>query len=471
MIRHSGSFALAAALAAAIIAAAPASAAGPPAAPPETVALVGGTVHTVSGPDIEGATLLIDGGKIAAVGRDVAVPAGARVVSCQGKHVYPGFVSAVSVLGLVEVGSVRGTDDYQETGTTNPNIRAEVQVNPESELLPVALANGVTSALIVGRGGAISGTSALMHLTGWTREDMTVRSPVGLHVQWPAMTAIRAWFETRTEEEQNKARDLAIENIKRAFDDARAYWKARDAEGKAGVPRHDRDVKWDAMGRALRGEIPVMFHAGSLAQIRAALRFAADQKLPHVVLVGGEDAWRVADELKAKGIAVIAGPTLEMPRRRYEAYDEAYTAPARLQRAGVRFCLSDGGSPFVAMNARNLPYQAAMAAAFGLPRDEALKSITLYPAQILGVADQLGSIDPGKLADLIVTDGDPLEITTRVEQVYVAGRPVPLENRQTRLFAKYDHRPRPQAAAVAGEAAKTKKPTGHLSGGGSSLEH
>ena len=435
-------------IAAALIAAATAHA--------ETLALVGGTVHPVSGPDLDGATVLVRDGKIVAVGRNLAVPAEARVVSCAGKQIYPGFVSANTVLGLTEIGSVSGTNDFRETGTINPDIRAEAQVNPESDLLPVTLVNGVTSALVVGRGGAIAGTSALMHLSGWTREDMTLRAPVGLHVQWPNMSPNRSPRETRSVEVQTKARDQAIDAIRRAFEDARAYWKARDAESRSAVPRHDRDVKWDAMGRALRGEIPVLFHATALNQIRAVLRFADEQKLPRVVLVGGGDAWMVADKLKQKDIPVIAGPVLEVPRRRYEAYDECYAGVARLQRAGVRYCISDGGSPFEAQNARNLPYHAAMAAAFGLPRDEALKSITLYAAQILGAGDILGSIDPGKIADLVVTDGDPLEIETHVEQVYVAGRPVKMENRQTRLFEKYDGRPRGPKAhkRVEGTAAK-----------------
>jgi imidazolonepropionase-like amidohydrolase len=425
---------------AAVLAAALAGTYGTPLA--ASLALTGATVHPVSGPDLEDATVVVVDGKIAAVGRNLALPADAQIVSCTGKHLYPGFVSALSMLGLTEVSSVAGTNDWQEAGTTNPDIRAEVGVNPESELLPVTEANGVTSALIAGRGGAISGTSAVMHLAGWTREDMTLRAPAGLHVQWPNMTPVHAFFETRTDEQQAKDRDQAIDNIRRAFDDARAYWKARDAEGKSGVPRHDRDVKWDAMGRALRGEIPVLFHASALNQIRAALRFADEQKLPRVILVGGSDAWRVADELKARDIAVIAAPTLAVPRRRYEPYDEAYTLPAKLAAAGVRYCVSDGGTPFEAMNTRNLPYHAAMAAAFGLSREEALKSVTLYPAQILGVADQVGSIEPGKVADLILTDGDPLEIATHVEQVWVAGKPISMESRQTRLFEKYDARPR-----------------------------
>lgn len=405
----------------------------------ETIALTGATVHPVSGPPIANASVVVTDGKIAAVGAGITPPAGAKVVSCAGKHIYPGLISAYTVLGLVEVNSVLGTNDQNETGNVNPNIRAEVQINPESDLLPVTRVNGITSALSVPRGGAISGTSALIHLDGWTQEDMTVARPVGLHVNWPSLSINRAWWETRSEEDQRKAREEAVQAIRDAFEDARAYWKARDAEGKTGVPRHDRDVKWDAMGRALRGEIPVMFHADALNQIRSVLRFVDEQKLPRVVLVGADDAWRVTDELKARDIAVITGEPLSLPRRGYEPYDTGMSLAAKLHAAGVRFCISDGGG---STNARNLGHQAAMAAAFGLPRNEALKSITLYPAQILGVGDRLGSIEPGKDADLIVTDGDPLEITSHVEQVYIGGRPTSMETRHTRLFKKYDARPR-----------------------------
>jgi imidazolonepropionase-like amidohydrolase len=413
-----------------------------PAARAETIVLAGGTVHPVSGPAIENGMVVMRDGKITAVGTRLDVPPGATVVSCDGRHVYPGLISPLSVLGLTEVGSVTGTNDWQEIGNYNPNVRAEVQINPESELLPVTRVNGITSALIVPRGGAIAGTSALVHLDGWTEEDMTVRAPVGLHVIWPAMSPVRAWWETRSEEEQRRTRDATIDSLKRAFDDARAYWTARAAEGKQGVPRHDRDVRWEAMGRALKGEIPVLIHASALNQIRAALRFVDEQRLPKVVLVGGDDAWRVADEIKRRDIAVICSGTLELPSRRDGPYDEAFALPAKLAAAGVRFCISDGGGPFTAPNARNLPYHAAMAAAFGLPKEEALKGVTLYVAQILGLGDRLGTLEPGKIADVIVTNGDPLEIATTVEQVYIAGRATSMETRHTRLFQKYDARPR-----------------------------
>jgi imidazolonepropionase-like amidohydrolase len=412
----------------------------PPVATP--IALVGGTVHTVNGATLENATVVMGGGKILAVGTDVTPPPGSTLISVTGKHVYPGLISANTVLGLTEIESVRGTNDMAETGDVNPNVRAEVEFNPSSELLPVARVNGITSALVIPQGGAIAGTSALMHLDGWTWEDMTVRAPVALHVTWPNMSPVHAFFIQQSDEDQMKARDLAIERIGKAFDDARAYGKARDAEKGAGVPRHDEDVKWDAMGRALKGEIPVMFRASTLAQIHAVLKFADDQKLTKVVLVGGGDAWRVADELRARHIAVIADGLLGMPHRASDAYDENFTLPAKLAAAGISFCISDGGSGFGAMNARNLGYNAAMAAAYGLSRDEALKSVTLYPAQILGIADQLGSIETGKIADVIVTNGDPLDITTQIEQVYIAGKPTSMETRHTRLFHQYDARPR-----------------------------
>jgi imidazolonepropionase-like amidohydrolase len=196
------------------------------------------------------------------------------------------------------------------------------------------------------------------------------------------------------------------------------------------------------MRRVLKGEVPVVFHCDALNQIRAVLKFCDDQKLTNVVLLGGYDSWRVAEELKRRDIAVIIASVLAMPNRPYEPYDQAFTLAGKLSRAGVRFCIADEGGGFSMMNARNLPQHAGMAAAFGLPRDEALKAVTLYPAQILGVGTRVGSIEPGKVADLQVTDGDPLEVATRCEQVIIGGRLMPMESRQTRLFKKYDERPR-----------------------------
>ena len=424
----------------------------PAAALAATVAFTGGTVHTITNGDLENATVVVKDGKIAAVGTSVDVPSDATVVDCAGKHVWPGMVSANTTLGLTEISSVAGSEDTEETGPTNPDIRGEVEFNPDSDLLPVTRVNGITTALVIPQGGAVSGTSALMHLSGWTWEDMTVKAPVGLHVRWPNMTPNRAWWETRSDEQQAAARDSAIRIITTAFDNGRAYWKARSAEGSGGVPRHDRDVKWDAMGKALRGEIPVIIEAGEVNQIRAALKFVDDQQLKKVILISGSDAALIGDELKARDIPVIVDATLRMPNRRWDPYDMASTAPERLRAAGVKYCISDGGGNW---NDRNLPYNASMAVAFGLPHDEGLKSVTIYPAQILGVADQVGSIEPGKRGDIVVTNGDLLEIPTQVSAVYINGVATSMETRQTRLFEKYNNRPKP-AAAVAASAAAAK---------------
>jgi imidazolonepropionase-like amidohydrolase len=408
----------------------------------ETIALVGATVHPVSGPAITEATVVMQDGKIVAVGAGVVPPAGAKVVSVARKHVYPGYLSADSVLGLTEIAAVAATNDFVEVGDLNPNVRAEVALNPDSDLIPVARVNGVTAVHAIPRGGAIAGTSAVYHLDGWTYEDMTVRAPVGLHVRWPRMTPQRGPQITESDDEQKKTRDLAIDGIRRAFEDARAYGAARAAEGQASVPRHDRDVKWEAMRKALAGEIPVFFHAATLSQIRACLRFADEQKLGKLVIVGGADAWRIADELRARGVAVITAAPSDLPLRRDAPYDESFALPGKLQAAGVRYCIGDGGGTDAAANARNLPYLAAQAVGFGLTREQALRAITLSAAEVLGVADVLGSVDVGKSADLFVADGDPLEIGTRIEAVYIAGKLQSTETRQTRLFQKYDQRPR-----------------------------
>jgi imidazolonepropionase-like amidohydrolase len=425
-----------------------AAGAGPAAA--ETIALTGGTVHTVSGPTISDGTVLMTDGRITAVGANVAVPAGARVVPVAGRHVWPGIVSPNTVIGLLEVRSVQGTRDEAETGSLNPNVRAEAMFNPGSEHIPVARINGITTAHVMPGGSVMSGTGALMHMDGWTWEDMTVRAPTGLIVRWPGMTPVRGGFNPRSDAEQKEARDRALQEIYDAFNDARAYWKAREAEGARGIPRHDRDVKWNAMKQALNGEIPVMFVAQRLNEIRAALDFAEEQGLENIVLVGGNDSWRIADELRERDIAVICDRIFDQPLRSHDSYDAPYALPGKLKAAGVRFCVSDGagsaGDAFNPMNSRNLPYEAGMASAFGLSRDEAVRAITLYPAQILGAADRIGSIEAGKSADLVVTDGDLLEITTKVEQVYIAGKPIPMESRQTRLFERYDSRPRGKMA-------------------------
>ena len=404
-------------------------------APPQSgpVVLRGATIHPVSGPEVPAGEIVFEHGKITGVGRGLPLPDGAKIVDVTGKHVYPGLISAHTVLGLTEVQSVRGSTDLVEAGAVNPDARAQVAINPDSELLPVARSNGILTALAVPKsdGGLISGLSTLIALDGWTWESMTVEAEVGLHVFWPELTINKDPRFPVTPDDQQKTIDAKRRQLQDTFDTARAYRKAVETGSNASV-----DVRFAAMLPVLKGDLPMFVHARDLRQIEAAVRWAADEHLK-MVLVGGQDAWRVTALLKEHDVPVIVSPVNALPLRRWEGYDTAYANPGKLQAAGVRFCIANDGSDFEAAHDRNLPYQAAQAAAHGLPRDEALRSVTLYPAQILGVGERLGSLEAGKDATLIVTTGDPLEIATQVEAAYIDGRPVDLSSRQTRLYDKY----------------------------------
>jgi imidazolonepropionase-like amidohydrolase len=404
------------------------------------IVLTGGTIHPVSGPDIPGGMILFDKGKIVSIGMDLDLPANTERIDITGKHVYPGLILAASSTGLQEIGAVRATRDVAETGSVNPNIRAEVAVNPESEIIPVTRANGITVAITMPAGGVISGTAAAIELDGWTWEEMTLRAPVGMIVNWPSMSINRAWWERRTEEEQKKAREKQLEELRNAFRDARAYMEAKKAEAAGTAPHHDTDLRWEAMIPVLEGKVPVLLNAGDIQQIEAAVAWADREKV-RLVITGGYDAPRAAALLKEHGVSVIAGPVDATPRRRDEAYDDPYTLPKRLHDAGVAFCImGDGGYE----NERNLPYQAAQAAAYGLPADEALKAITIYPAKIYGIDDRVGSLEPGKDATLIVTTGNPLETTSNVEREFIRGKSIQLTSRHTHLYDKYREKYRRQ---------------------------
>ena len=399
--------------------------------------LRGATLHTVSGADVRGDLLLV-AGKIAAVGGAITVPAGTVVVDVTGKHVYPGFIGAHTGLGLIEVASVRGTVDLAESGLINPNVRAQPAINPDSELLPVARTNGILTALAVPQtAGLIAGVSTLIRLDGWTWEDLTIRPAVAMHVYWPNMTLNRDPNFPRPLEEQQKALDGKLKKIPDALVSARVYATAKAGAGKA----INIDARWEALQPVLRGELPVFVHAEEVKQIEAAVAWADREKLK-ITIVGGLDAWRVADLLKAKDIPVIVSSVGILPLRREDPFDAAYANPGKLAAAGVRFCIANDGSDaeLGSMSERNLPYWAGKAASYGLAPAEALKAITLYPAQLLGVGAELGSIEVGKRATLIVTDGDPLEIPTKVELAYIDGAKIDLSNRQTKLHDKYQQR-------------------------------
>jgi len=273
-----------------------------------------------------------------------------------------------------------------------------------------------------------------MMLDGWTWEEMTLKAPVGLHIYWPRMippSTVR--FSRQSPEELKKETERRLQLIRETFQKARAYKKAKESEAQKGIPYHETDLKYEAMIPVLEGKVPVFVHANSSKEILSAIEWAESEKVK-IVIVGGSDAWKVADVLKNKNIPVILTNIHRLPSTRDSEYDEPFTVAYKLYKAGVKFCIGGEGGYY---NERNLPYQAATCAAFGLPKDEALKAITIYPAEILGVADKVGSIEPGKDATLIVTTGDPLEIPTQVVYEFIQGRKVDLTNRQTKLYEKY----------------------------------
>lgn len=407
------------------------------------IALVGGTIHPVSGRPIAQGTLVFDQGRITTVGRRAPVPRDAERIDVKGKHVYPALVNAYSHLGLVEINAVRATRDYRETGAVNPNVKAEVAINPDSELIPVTRSGGVLIALSAPTGGLISGTSALVQLDGWTWEEMTLEAPVGMHVSWPRMSSATDWKEGEPKEKEEDAekRDEALALLEQTFADARSYQKAR-AAGTGGAARHPLDSRWEAMLPVLAGELPLVVAADEIRQIQAAVAFAEREKVK-LILYGGYDAPHCAALLKKHQVPVIVSTVHRLPHRRGDPYDAGYTLPERLRAAGIQFSIASKNTS----NARNLPYEAATAAGYGLPREEALKAVTLYPAQIFGVADRVGSLEVGKDATLIVTDGDPLETPTHVEAAFVQGRRVDLDNRHKRLGRKYEEKYRRLKAA------------------------
>jgi imidazolonepropionase-like amidohydrolase len=399
----------------------------------EPILITGATVHTLGPNGTVRADLLVAEGRIVAIGADSAQSPAARRVAYDGKHLYPGYVLANSVLGLTEIEAARATQDSAEIGPVNPNARTWVAVNPDSELIPVARANGIVAVHVVPQAsdqGLLTGSSAVLRLAGWTWEQMLVEAPVGVHLSWPT-SRLPPWLPRTMLEEARKTVEQRKQALTKAFQDLRRY-----QAGKQGGTLEAADLRWEALLPVLEGRQRLFIHADDLGSIREALEFARGEGV-RWVLVGGRDAWRIAAELKQDGVPVILGAPYELPARRSEPYDVVYRNAERLRSAGLEFAIAGEGSAFAAALERNLPYQAAVAVAHGLPPEEGLKAITLYPARILGVADRLGSLEVGKEASFLVTDGDPLEITTTVEMVGTRGREVGTESRHTRLYRRY----------------------------------
>jgi imidazolonepropionase-like amidohydrolase len=407
----------------------------------ESLVLTGAVVHTVSGPALTPGQVWIRDGVIQQVGEHVEATE-ARVVDLTGHHLYPGLIAATTILGLTEIGQVRATRDMTEAGQFTPDVQSWIAVNPDSELLPVARANGITHIVPVPDGGVVTGHSGLVALDGWTTERMVIQKPVALHVNWPDMQLevtprdqARDKTKWKSPEDLAKERRKSLGELESFFSEAAAYARAREA-----VPTTPLNPPWEAMRACLRREVPVVVKADDVRQIRAAVAWARTNQL-RLVIAGGRDAAQVASLLASNQVPVIFEQVFLRSLRDHEAYDLMFKTPALLHQAGVLTAISVGTGDMAEADVRNLPYHAAQAMAFGLPPDEALRSITLNPARILGFASLLGSLEPGKQATLVATEGDLLDIRSSVRRVWIAGHEVSLETRHTRLYEKYRNRP------------------------------
>lgn len=403
----------------------------------ETLLLRGATIHTVAKGTLDTGDVLIRDGKIAAVAPRIDEAAD-RTIDLKGLHLFPGLISPSTDLGLVEIPALRASVDDRETGEFTPEVESWSAVNPDSELIPVARANGITHFSPTPQGKFITGTSGMMAARGWTIEDMVVSKRTAMHLVWPNhslnVPGPSAPPDAKSLDEQSRERRERIRDIERFFADAEA-WSKR-AASSAKVPA------WESMQRVVRGDVPLMIHANGQREIRAALKWSESHTRLRVVIVGGRDAWMFADELAKRKIAVIYSEVFTLPSRGSDAYDVQFTAPGVLHKAGVTIAISEGLDKASASGQRNLPYIAAQAAAFGLPSDAALASITLVPAQLHGLGDKLGSIEPGKDASLFASTGDILDIRSIVKHLWISGVEQSLESRHTRLAERYRARPK-----------------------------
>jgi imidazolonepropionase-like amidohydrolase len=402
---------------------------------PETpvVAIVNARLHPITSASIERGTIVLKNGRIEALGAEVKAPAGAKVVDVAGADVYPGFIDPSTAIGLDEPGP-RGFADTAESVDYNPHLRTRVAYHPDSDAIPVARSNGVTTVGIAPGGGVLGGEVAVMDLDGWTWEEATVRPSAGITFQFPSLTPPRR-FGAAPDREQTfadlkKARDKKLDAVADLLARARAY--ARVTPSARPV-----DYVLAALVPVVEGEVPFFVTVNQEADIRDAVAFGERERI-RLVIEGGAEAWRVASLLAEKKVPVVLGPVLQLPTRQDDHHAATYRAASLLAAAGVTFALSGGSD---ATNVRLLPYQASQSVAWGLARDRALRAITIDAAAILGVAHEVGSLDVGKRANLFVSKGDPLEVRTEVLHVFIQGRDVGTDNVHRQLYEKHAARP------------------------------
>jgi len=417
-------------------------------AAPTSYAIKGGKVFTLAGATIENGTVLVRDGKIAAVGAGIAIPADAQVIDASGLEVYPGMFDPITQMGLNEVSAVSATLDVSELGDYNPELVAATAVNPASAHIAITRANGITEVIAapgttgfdLQSGGLIAGQASAFNLAGWTMDEMQINRSVAMVINWPSIQTRSFDFATFSIKEKpyadvKKEYDKAVNALGDWMDRARHYAQAKE---KGSPALYERDLKLEALVPVVQGRLPVLVVADEARDIRNAVDFCTKQNL-RMILGGGAEAWKVKELLMEKKIPVVLAPTNRLPEQIDTPYDKPYTEPSELFTAGIPIAFSSFGTSF----SRRLPQYAGTAVAYGLPHDEALKAVMLNAAQIFGLADQLGTLEPGKIANVIVTNGDPLELQTQVRYLFIKGQLTSTDNKHRELYEQYRKRPQP----------------------------
>lgn len=397
-----------------------------------SVLFVNGTAHLGNGKVIEKSAIGIEHGKIKQIlNARVVDPALLKydtVINLEGKHLYPGIIAPNSILGLTEIDAVRASRDFSEVGEINPNVRALVAYNAESNITATVRSNGILLAQITPRGGLIPGTSSIVQLEGWNWEDAAYRTDDGIHLNWPRPVNER----NEKAEELEKNRNEQLLRLGQFFDAANAYRKA--------AYQYEKNLRFEAMKELFEGKKTLFIHVDLVKEITEAIYFVRRYNLNKVVIVGGYDAWRVPELIKDNHISVIYRRVHSLPLRQDDATDLPYRIPFLMKQAGIPFCL-DASGDMEAMQARNLPFNAGTAAAYGLGKEEALRAVTLDAAVILGIDRTTGSLEEGKDATLFISTGDALEIRgNNVEMAFIKGEAIDLDNRQKELYRKYSEK-------------------------------
>jgi len=400
------------------------------------ILLRGGTLHTVTGDVLEEYDLLFAEGKIITIDEQIQPSPETDVLDIYGKHVIPGFIAGYTRIGLTEISAVKQTNDHSEIGEINPNVRANVAYNPDSDLIPVTRSNGVLTVNSAPTSGRIAGQSSVMYMDGWTWEDATLKHPSALNLNWPSMRFNFRKDAKKKEKEQREGYNKAVREMDLLVRDVRAYHLRKNAKERKAEHKQKSDLRLESMIPFIVFKEPIHIKANNVRQIEAAVKWSTKHDL-NIVIVGGGDAWRISEILVEKNIPVILLGIQNTPRRRFEPVHTPYKVPAMLQKSGVHFCISlDPGYPMDG-HVRTLPDEAMRASSWGLTKDQALRAITLSAAEILGVDEKIGSLDLGKDATFFISDNEPLTQYNHPIKAYIQGREIDLSDRQKDLWEKY----------------------------------